>query len=120
MLPLVAENLTAFACSIMAQLTLSRFKGETTLNFISRVIASFCGGIVGMTIWYISTGSGQGNPYGLAAACSIFFPVSGVPSAVVSGTYRYLVVAAPLLPHLLSRTSCDYALNIGYRRTCTS
>ena len=59
----------------MAQLTSSRFKGETGFNLICRVTASFCGGIVGMTIWYISSGSGQGNPYGLAAVCAVFFPV---------------------------------------------
>lgn len=60
----------------MAQLTLSRFKGETAVNFVCRIIASFLGGVSGLVLWYVSTGSGKGNPYGLAAAAAIFFPVS--------------------------------------------
>lgn len=60
----------------MAQLTLARFKGETAINFIFRIIATFFGGVVGMAVWYISAGNGRGNPYGLAATCLVFFPVS--------------------------------------------
>lgn len=60
----------------MAQLTLARFKGETAVNFIFRMIATFLGGLVGLSIWYIGSGNGKGNPYGIAATCAVFFPVS--------------------------------------------
>jgi len=99
-------NLMALPCSVMAQLTSARFKGETALNFICRLIATFCGGVVGMTIWYISTGSGQGNPYGLAAVCAVFFPASNVPN--IYCRWSLLVV-----PH--SRSSSSALITPGLR-----
>ncbi|KIR40091.1 hypothetical protein I307_04809 [Cryptococcus deuterogattii 99/473] len=53
----------------------------TTLpNFIaaqlSRVVASFWGCLIGMVLWYIGSGSGQGNPYGIAAVCAVAFPLA--------------------------------------------
>ncbi|RDB29703.1 Uncharacterized protein C57A7.05 [Hypsizygus marmoreus] len=59
---------------IMGQVTLSRFRGDTTFSFIFRVFSTFMGGLVGMVIWYISCGSGNGNAYGLAAVCAVCFP----------------------------------------------
>ncbi|KAI0041545.1 hypothetical protein FA95DRAFT_1548599 [Auriscalpium vulgare] len=58
----------------MGQLTISRFRGDTTFGLVSRVISTFTGALVGVTVWYISTGSGTGNAYGLAATCAVCFP----------------------------------------------
>ncbi|KAF8548399.1 hypothetical protein OG21DRAFT_1449193 [Imleria badia] len=61
---------------IMAQLTLSRFRGDTAFGFVTRIVSTFVGGIVGTVMWfvYISTGSGHGNAFGLAAVCFVCFP----------------------------------------------
>ncbi|KAI5115077.1 hypothetical protein M0805_006708, partial [Coniferiporia weirii] len=59
---------------VIGQLTLSRFRGDTTFGWFSRVLATFLGGLVGTVMWYISTGMGDGNPYGLAAVCAVCFP----------------------------------------------
>ncbi|KAF8344985.1 hypothetical protein F5887DRAFT_968850 [Amanita rubescens] len=60
----------------MGQLTLSRFRGDTTFVFISRIIATFSGGVLGMVIWYIAAGKhGRGDPYGLAAVFAVCFPL---------------------------------------------
>ncbi|KAL5495894.1 hypothetical protein ACEPAI_1358 [Sanghuangporus weigelae] len=59
---------------VVGQLALSRFRGDTIFGWFSREVATFCGGIVGTIMWYISTGLGNGNSYGLAAVCAVVFP----------------------------------------------
>ncbi|KAF9035517.1 hypothetical protein BJ165DRAFT_1533514 [Panaeolus papilionaceus] len=60
----------------MGQLTIARFRGDTTFGLTARVISTFFGGLTGMVLWYISAGSGHSNPYALAATflvCAPFF-----------------------------------------------
>lgn len=38
----------------MAQLTLARFRGDTSFGFVARVVSTFGGGIVGMAMWFVS------------------------------------------------------------------
>jgi len=59
----------------MGQLTLARFRGDTAFGFFARIIGTFLGGVTGAVMWYISAGSGTGNPYGLCAVCAVCFPV---------------------------------------------
>ncbi|GBE78787.1 hypothetical protein SCP_0116800 [Sparassis crispa] len=59
----------------MGQLSLARFRGDTTFGLVARVMATFLGGICGMVMWYISTGNGRGSYYGLAAVCAVCFPL---------------------------------------------
>jgi hypothetical protein len=58
----------------MGQLTLARFRGDTTFGLIARIISTFAGGLTGAAIWHISTGGGKGSPYGLAVTCAVAFP----------------------------------------------
>ncbi|KAN0123038.1 Protein of unknown function (DUF2422) domain containing protein [Russula decolorans] len=58
----------------MGQLTLARFRGDTTFGLVARIISTFAGGLTGAAIWHISTGGGKGNPYGLAVTCAAAFP----------------------------------------------
>ncbi|KAJ8489973.1 hypothetical protein ONZ45_g13364 [Pleurotus djamor] len=58
----------------MGQLTLARFRGDTTFGLTARVLATFFGCIVGMVMWYISAGCGGANAYGLGAVCAVCFP----------------------------------------------
>jgi hypothetical protein len=60
--------------SVMGQLTLARFRGDTTFGLVARIVSTFGGGLTGAAIWHVSTGTGRGNPYGLAAVCAIAFP----------------------------------------------
>ncbi|PBK88893.1 hypothetical protein ARMGADRAFT_996733 [Armillaria gallica] len=59
---------------IMGQLTLARFRGDTTFGLVARIFSTFFGGLTGAVIWYISTGDGHGNAYGLAAVLGVCFP----------------------------------------------
>ncbi|TFK48067.1 hypothetical protein OE88DRAFT_1635639 [Heliocybe sulcata] len=58
----------------MGQLTLVRFRGDTTFGLVARIMSTFLGGVVGVVMWYISTGAGHGNYYGFAAVCGVCFP----------------------------------------------
>lgn len=60
--------------SFMGQLTLARFRGDTTFGLVARIVSTFAGGLTGAAIWHISTGGGKGNPYGLAVTCAVAFP----------------------------------------------
>lgn len=60
--------------TIMAQMTLAVFAGDTFSSWFSRLLASFWGGIVGILIWYIGSGSSNGNSYGQAVVTAIVFP----------------------------------------------
>ncbi len=55
--------------------TLSPFRGDTAFGLVSRITATVFGGLCGLVVWYISAGSGSGNPYGLAATCAVAFPL---------------------------------------------
>ncbi|TFK87224.1 hypothetical protein K466DRAFT_491227 [Polyporus arcularius HHB13444] len=58
----------------MGQLTLARFRGDTTFGLTARIISTMGGGLLGTALWYISTGAGRGNPYGLAAVIAVSAP----------------------------------------------
>ncbi|KAF8121514.1 hypothetical protein EV363DRAFT_907034 [Boletus edulis] len=68
------ENKFAWAV-VMAQLTGSRFRGDTTFGFIARIFSTFVGGLIAAVVWYVSAGTGKGNPFGLAAVCFVCFPL---------------------------------------------
>lgn len=59
---------------IMGQLTIARFRGDTTFGLVTRIFSTFAGGIVGMVMWYISRGDATDSPYGLAAVLGVCFP----------------------------------------------
>lgn len=39
--------------SIMGQLTLARFRGDTTFGLVARIISTFVGGILGTVMWFV-------------------------------------------------------------------
>lgn len=41
-----------FDFSIMGQLSLARFRGDTTFALTARVLSTFAGGVLGIVIWY--------------------------------------------------------------------
>ncbi|RPD56328.1 hypothetical protein L226DRAFT_538461 [Lentinus tigrinus ALCF2SS1-7] len=58
----------------MGQLTLARFRGDTTFGLTARIFSTIGGCLLGTALWYISTGNGAGNPYGLAAVIAVSAP----------------------------------------------
>ncbi|KAF9499221.1 hypothetical protein BDN71DRAFT_1384411 [Pleurotus eryngii] len=58
----------------MGQLTLARFRGDTTFGLTARILATFFGCIAGLVMWYVNSGTGHANAYGLGAVCAVCFP----------------------------------------------
>lgn len=56
---------------IMAAFSIAPFTGDTTFTFVWRIVGTFFGALVGLLIWYIASGSGQGNPYGMSATVAV-------------------------------------------------
>ena len=44
---ILTKPLTRF----IAQLTITRFRGDMTFNFLIRVFSTFVGGVIGMVMW---------------------------------------------------------------------
>ncbi|CAE6435306.1 unnamed protein product [Rhizoctonia solani] len=57
---------------IMAQLGLNMYMSDQIGQFVARILGTVVGGVIGMLIWYIGSGHGTGNPYGIAAAFGVF------------------------------------------------
>ncbi|OJJ48234.1 hypothetical protein ASPZODRAFT_62480 [Penicilliopsis zonata CBS 506.65] len=60
---------------IMAQLTLLPYMADFTFSILTRSIATIVGGVFGLLAWYIGSGSGPGNPYGLAAISAVMIAI---------------------------------------------
>lgn len=60
---------------IMAQTGLLPHFSDFTFGFVFRLTGTFAGGIIGMLGWYIGSGNGPGNPYGLAAVMAVLAPI---------------------------------------------
>ncbi|RDB27383.1 Uncharacterized protein C57A7.05 [Hypsizygus marmoreus] len=57
---------------IMAQTGLAVYAGDQIAGFIVRLAGTVLGLLVGMAVWYIGAGSGDGNPYGIVIATTAF------------------------------------------------
>lgn len=113
-------------CTIMAQMTLAVFAGDTFSSWISRLLASFWGGIVGLLCWYIGAGSGNGNAFGLAAVAAVVFPClmffrlywpGPVLTTVVFSTSVCLVIGYSYLnAHLYQMTDATWGFEVAWLR----
>ncbi|KAI5117073.1 hypothetical protein M0805_007950 [Coniferiporia weirii] len=57
---------------IMAQTAMNVYVSDQIYSMTARCIGTVCGLIVGLLVWYIGNGHGNGNPYGVAAAFGVF------------------------------------------------
>jgi uncharacterized membrane protein YgaE (UPF0421/DUF939 family) len=111
---------------IMAQLTVARFRGDTTFGLATRIFSTFVGGIIGTVMWYISAGSGQGNAFGLAVVCFVCFPlffffrlywpVPPMTNLIIWFTAALVFGYSYQDTHLASADSPGYGFDVAWRR----
>ncbi|EWC48838.1 hypothetical protein DRE_00143 [Drechslerella stenobrocha 248] len=95
------HNNRAIWALIMAQLTVSQYMGDFVFSITMRTLGTVVGGIMGLLVWYIGTGSGTGNAYGIMAsfvpfiaivlAIRIYAPGMWMMPAVMGGATMMLV-----------------------------
>lgn len=110
----------------MGQLTLARFRGDTTFGLVARIISTFTGGLIGTVMWYISTGNGRGNPYGLAAVCAVcypsfffarlYWPIPPMTNLIIWVTAALVVGYSYEDTHLTVPSSPGWGIDVTWRR----
>lgn len=60
---------------IMAQTGLLVYMADFTFSIIARLAGTVGGGVLGMLAWYIGSGHGPGNPYGLSAVMAVMLVI---------------------------------------------
>ncbi|KAG8417214.1 hypothetical protein J3459_012508 [Metarhizium acridum] len=87
---------------ISAQTCLLPYMADFTFSVVSRGLGTVLGGVMAVVAWYIGSGSGVGNPYGLAAISAlmililvwwrVFLPPAFLQAAIMTGATYALVV----------------------------
>lgn len=86
---------------IMCQTTMLAYMADFTYSVIGRAIGTVVGGVLGLVAWYVGSGNGDGNPFGLAAIIGVmlvpilyarlFFPRQ-LMIPVIMGSATFLLV----------------------------
>ncbi|KAF4978725.1 hypothetical protein FZEAL_4945 [Fusarium zealandicum] len=87
---------------ISAQTCLLLYMADFTFSLVSRALGTIIGGIMGMIAWYIGSGNGPGNPYGMAASTAvmivpliwwrIFLPPAFAQATIMGGATFALII----------------------------
>ncbi|KAJ5836504.1 Brefeldin A sensitivity protein-related protein [Penicillium robsamsonii] len=87
---------------IMGQTTLVIYMADFTFSLLCRTTGTILGGLLGLVAWYIGSGHGEGNPYGLAAIMAvvvvilmwgrIFAPPALLQAMIMAGATCILVI----------------------------
>ncbi|KAL3439959.1 hypothetical protein BJX65DRAFT_317159 [Aspergillus insuetus] len=88
---------------IMAQTGLLVYMADFTFSVFSRLIGTIVGGLCGLLAWYIGSGGGPGNPYGLSAITAamlviflwirLYLPPNLLQGGILAAATFLLVVA---------------------------
>lgn len=87
---------------IMGQTTVVVYMSDFALSLVSRTVGTIVGGVMGLVAWYIGSGHGSGNPYGLGAIMAavvvilmwgrIFAPLALLQATIMGAATCILVI----------------------------
>ncbi|KAM0425703.1 hypothetical protein ACHAPT_008950 [Fusarium lateritium] len=87
---------------ISAQTCLVVYLADFTFSLVARTLGTVIGGLMGMVAWYIGSGNGPGNPYGMGAITALmiiplmwwrlFLPPAYAQASIMAGATFALVV----------------------------
>jgi hypothetical protein len=61
---------------ISAQTCMMVYMADFTVSLVSRFVSTILGGVLGLVAWYMGSGHGKGNPYGMAASAGVMLPIA--------------------------------------------
>ncbi|KAG9964541.1 hypothetical protein KCU61_g2774, partial [Aureobasidium melanogenum] len=113
---------------IMAQTGTATFSAEFNFAFTTRIFGSVVGGVLGMLGWYIGSGDGPGNPYGLAAVLAVYAvilmwfrlytPPQLLQAVMIGGSTTILVIGYGYIDtHLPTYGNPGWGYEVFWRRT---
>ncbi|EGN94526.1 hypothetical protein SERLA73DRAFT_188476 [Serpula lacrymans var. lacrymans S7.3] len=112
---------------IMAQTTMNIYASDQIFNYVIRLVGTFVGLCLGLVTWYIGSGRGIGNPYGVAASSAVFLipvvwlrlfaPAKYLPGVLIGGATFALVVGYSWIDgHLQTVGNPGIGWSIAWRR----
>ncbi|KAJ6007600.1 hypothetical protein N7540_011576 [Penicillium herquei] len=112
---------------IMGQTSLVLYMSDFTLSLVSRTTGTIIGGVTGLVAWYIGSGDGDGNSYGLAAVMAVvltmliwlrlFLPLALLQGTMMCGATFILVVGYSFDDtHIASYGNPGHGYTVFYRR----
>ncbi|PHH90257.1 hypothetical protein CDD83_4165 [Cordyceps sp. RAO-2017] len=87
---------------VTVQTSLLEYMADFTLSLFARAVGTVVGGVMGMVAWYMGSGGGPGNPYGMGASTAfwtlilvwlrLFLPPAYTMAAILCGVTFMLVI----------------------------
>jgi hypothetical protein len=113
--------------TLMAQLGLVPYTSDFVSGLIIRTVGTAAGGVIGLAAWYIGSGNGPGNPYGMSAVLAVvivvfmwwrlFAPAEHMSAGIMLTSTAYMVVAFSWIDtHIPSYGNPGVGYNIVWRR----
>ena len=78
---------------VTCAVSITEYTAETVYGFVAKVVYSLVGCLAGMVGWYISTGSGNGNPYGYGVVTAVIY--------FLTAYYRQFAVHQSKVPNIM-------------------
>lgn len=91
---------------IMCGVSTAEYTGETIYVFYCKVVYTFFGCLLGMVMWYISTGNGRGNYYGYSAVTAVGY--------MYLTYYRHFSIHRALVPAILFAVTCALVMGTSW------
>lgn len=89
---------------IMSQTTMLVYMADFMFSVVCRTVGTVIGGVLGLVAWYIGSGHGPGNPYGLAA----------ITGAIIVVLMWGRLFFPPALLQAMMMCTATFVLVVGY------